>query len=122
MEEELLLDLRKRKRMLSNRESARRSRMRKQQHSENLVSQAAQLREANRRISAQVKMIAERCGRVEAENRVIRTEAMELAERLGSVSSLLRLMGAVEISDPILNPWQLPFPAPPITASADVFQ
>lgn len=104
--------------------------MRKRRHLDDLVRQAVELREANGQISAQVKLSAERCARVEAENRVIRARVAELAERLRSVSSLLQLAevangvhaGVPEIPDPLLQPWRLPFPAPPIMASADVFR
>ncbi|KAH0458798.1 hypothetical protein IEQ34_011612 [Dendrobium chrysotoxum] len=121
------LDQRKRKRMLSNRESARRSRMRKQNHLNDLVSQVGKLREDNSRISAQVKLRSEWYAAVEAENRVMRTQVMELTERLRYVSSLLRFVQAasgmvMEIPDPLLKPWQVPCPAHSIMASANFFQ
>ncbi|XP_047150266.1 bZIP transcription factor 44-like [Vigna umbellata] len=45
-----LMDQRKRKRMTSNRESAQRSRMRKEKHLDDLVTQVAQLRKENQQI------------------------------------------------------------------------
>ncbi|PKU85275.1 bZIP transcription factor 53-like [Dendrobium catenatum] len=129
MEEENRFDLdqRKRKRMLSNRESARRSRMRKQKHLNDLVNQVGKLREDNSRISAQVKLRSEWYATVETENRVMRTQVMELTERLRYVSSLLRFVQAasgmvMEIPDPLLKPWQVPCPSQSIMASANFFQ
>jgi len=86
---------RREKRRLSNRESARRSRLRKQQHLDELVQEVA---------------------RLQAEN------AAELGDRLRSVNEVLRVVEefsgvAMDIQeeipadDPLLRPWQLPYPA-----------
>ncbi|URE39876.1 BZip transcription factor [Musa troglodytarum] len=91
--------------MLSNRESARRSRMRKQQHFDDLISQAAELKNQNSQLT-------------------------ELTERLQSLNSVLRFleefsgmaMDIPEIPDQLLKPWQLPRPSQPISATADMFQ
>ncbi|XP_020596512.1 bZIP transcription factor 53-like [Phalaenopsis equestris] len=128
-EEERRLDFdeKKRKRMLSNRESARRSRIRKQNHLNDLVSQVGNLREENSQILAQVKLRSEWSARVEAENSVMRAQVMELTERLRSMNSLLGFLEAsssmvMEIPDPLLKPWQLPCPAQSIMASTTVFR
>lgn len=128
-EEERRLDLdeRKRKRMLSNRESARRSRERKQKHLNDLVNEVCKLQEENNQISEQVKSRNEYYARVEAENRVTRVQVAELTERLRSMTSLLRFLGVkngmvMEIPDPLLKPWQLPCPAQSIMALANVYQ
>ncbi|XP_039126671.1 bZIP transcription factor 53-like [Dioscorea cayenensis subsp. rotundata] len=123
-------DQRKRKRMISNRESARRSRMRKQQHMDDLTNQVAELKNENSQIIAQVNLIAEQYLNSDLENAVLRTQVIELTERLRSLSSVLRFveefsgtpMYIPEIPDPLLQPWKLPQPVQPIIASAKMFQ
>ncbi|XP_072975218.1 bZIP transcription factor 53-like [Typha angustifolia] len=128
-EEDLQLaavDPRKRKRMLSNRESARRSRIRKKQHLDELVNQVAHLKNEKNRILMQSDMIAGQYRRLESENTILRTQLMELSERLQSVNSVLwfmeessgKPMGIPQIPDPLLKPWQLPCPAWPVIGSA----
>jgi len=126
----LAMDQRKRKRMISNRESARRSRMRKQQHLDDLINQVAQLKKENSQILMQINLLTQQHLGLDGENTVLRTQVMELAERLRSLSSVLRFveefsgmaMDIPEMPDPLLRPWQLPSPAQPIMASADMFQ
>ncbi|XP_072996719.1 bZIP transcription factor 53-like [Typha latifolia] len=120
------VDPRKRKRMLSNRESARRSRIRKKQHLDELVNQVAHLKNEKNQILMQSDMIAGQYRRLESENTILRTQLIELSERLQSVNSVLWFMeessgmpmGIPEISDPLLKPWQLPCQALPVVASA----
>ncbi|KAJ6404107.1 hypothetical protein OIU84_012321 [Salix udensis] len=109
------LDERKRKRMISNRESARRSRMRKQKQMEDLGINAAHQRRME----------------MESANNVLRAQAVELTERLRSLNSVLQVVEEVsglsmeipEIPDTMLELWQqLPCSVPPIMASADMFQ
>ncbi|XP_010911133.1 bZIP transcription factor 53 [Elaeis guineensis] len=127
---QLVMDERKRKRMLSNRESARRSRMKKQHHLDDLINQAAQLRNENEHIVMQANLITQRYTELETENSVLRAQVMELTERLQSLNSVLHIFEEVsgmamdipEIPDPLLRPWQLPCPAQPIMATADMFQ
>lgn len=122
------MDERKRKRMISNRESARRSRQRKQQHLDELVGQVSQLKEENARISMQVGVIMERFLRVDSENAVLHAQLAELTGRLQSVNSVLRMVEEfsgvdmdiqeIMIPDPLMCPWQIPCPAQPIIASS----
>ncbi|XP_042015298.1 bZIP transcription factor 44-like [Salvia splendens] len=88
------MDQRKRKRMQSNRESARRSRMRKQKHLDDLMAQAQQLREENARILSSIGATAQRCASVEAENSVLAAQMMELTQRLGSLDEILSYIGS----------------------------
>ncbi|KAI9124028.1 hypothetical protein K1719_005328 [Acacia pycnantha] len=86
---QVLMDQRKRKRMVSNRESARRSRMRKQKHLDDLVAQVAQLRNENQKILATVNLTTQQYLTVEAENSVLRAQANELTHRLQSLNEIL---------------------------------
>ncbi|AQK68191.1 uncharacterized protein LOC111274020 [Zea mays] len=104
-EEELraLMEQRRAKRMLSNRESARRSRMRKQRHLDELTAQAAHLRRENAHVATALGLTAQGLLAVDAENAVLRTQTAELAARLGSLNDILACMntnavGAVAVS------------------------
>lgn len=124
------VDERKRKRMISNRESARRSRMRKQKQMEDLVNDTSQLESANTMLRQNIDAAKQRYIEIESANNVLRAQAMELTDRLRSLNSVLQIWGEVsglsveipEIPDPLMKPWQLPCPVQPIMASADLLQ
>ncbi|KAK7284581.1 hypothetical protein RJT34_19330 [Clitoria ternatea] len=124
------IDERKRKRMLSNRESARRSRMRKQKQLEDLTDEVCRLQGANKKLIESIKCKEEACAETEAANRIIRAQTMELTDRLRFLNSILEIAEEVsglsveipEIPDPLLKPWQIPHPTQPIVASANIFQ
>ncbi|OVA16763.1 Basic-leucine zipper domain [Macleaya cordata] len=121
----MVMDDRKKRRMLSNRESARRSRMRKQQHLDDLINQVAQLQKENNEIVKSVNNTTELYIKVESENRILRAQMTELSDRLQSLNSVLRIIEEIsgfpmdipEIPDPLLKPWQLPCPSQPIMAN-----
>ncbi|KAL2934889.1 bZIP transcription factor 53 [Bienertia sinuspersici] len=112
------VDERKRKRMLSNRESARRSRMRKQQHLDELLKEVNNLKSQNSEVAYKIDAVTQRYTGVESENNVLRAQMMELTDRLRSLNSVLEFMQDAsgfavdipEIPDNLLEPWQLPFP------------
>ncbi|KAL3505327.1 hypothetical protein ACH5RR_035168 [Cinchona calisaya] len=132
---QLLMDQRKRKRMQSNRESARRSRMRKQKHLDDLMAQVFQLEKENSQILSTMDVTSQQFSTVEAENSVLRAQMMELTQRLQSLDEILNYMNtntsnemleAVEFHQPyseifMNNPWNLTYPNQPIMASADMF-
>lgn len=120
------IDERKSKRMLSNRESARRSRMRKQKRLQDLVEEVSALQKDNSQISERISVATQRYIEMQSANHVLRAQAMELTERLRSLNSVLHVVEevggyAVDIPD-ILEPWQLPCPIQPIMASVDMFE
>ncbi|XP_075486209.1 bZIP transcription factor 44-like [Primulina tabacum] len=84
----LLLDQRRRKRMISNRDSARRSRLRKQKRLDDLIAQVAELRKENRQILTRLNVTTQHYLNVEAENAVIRAQAAELSHRLQSLNEI----------------------------------
>ncbi|KAM0881771.1 hypothetical protein ACQ4PT_032726 [Festuca glaucescens] len=89
-----LMEQRRAKRMLSNRESARRSRMRKQRHLDDLAAQAAHLRRENAHVSAALGLTARGLLAVDADNAVLRTQATELSARLNSLEEIIACMNA----------------------------
>ncbi|XP_051150767.1 bZIP transcription factor 44-like [Andrographis paniculata] len=89
-----VVDQKKRKRMESNRESARRSRMRKQKHMEDLMGQVAQLTEKNKQMLSRINVTTEQTVKVEAENSVLKAQEMELTQRLQSLSEILNIINS----------------------------
>ncbi|XP_073052900.1 bZIP transcription factor 44-like [Primulina eburnea] len=83
------VDQRKRKRMESNRESARRSRMRKQKHLDDLMAEITQLTEGNSQILTNISATTQHYVNLEAENSILRAQMMELSQRLHSLNEIL---------------------------------
>lgn len=91
---QLLMDQRKRKRMQSNRESARRSRMRKQKHLDDLLAQVTQLSKENNQILTSMNVTTQQFLNVESENSVLRAQMMELTQRLQSLDDIINYMNS----------------------------
>ncbi|TMX05291.1 hypothetical protein EJD97_025136 [Solanum chilense] len=89
-----LMDQRKRKRMISNRESARRSRMRKQKHLDDLMSQVTTLRKENNQILTSMNVTTQHYLNVEAENSILRAQLSELSRRLESLNEIIAVLDA----------------------------
>lgn len=143
-----LMDQRKRKRMLSNRESARRSRMRKQKHLDDLTAQVVQLRKENHQIMTSVNITTQHYLNIEAQNSILRAQVGELSHRLQSLDEIISFLNAsnnagvlgtnsngpsedslsgncfstAEPIDSFLNPLNLSYLNQPIMASPDFFQ
>ncbi|GMH08822.1 hypothetical protein Nepgr_010662 [Nepenthes gracilis] len=130
---------RKRKRMESNRESARRSRMRKQKHLDDLMAEVARLRNENNDLITQNNLTSQLYLRMEAENSVLVAQVAELSSRLQSLNDIINsinysndVFGAEEFYPSsgftaaadcfMTNPWSSPNLSQPIMASAEMFQ
>ncbi|CAA2988079.1 bZIP transcription factor 11-like [Olea europaea subsp. europaea] len=87
--EEDLMDQRKRKRMQSNRESAKRSRMRKQKHLDELTAKSAQIQKENSQLLTSINITTQNYMNIEAENSVIRARITELSQRLQSLNEII---------------------------------
>lgn len=133
---QLLMDQRKRKRMISNRESAKRSRMRKQKHLDDLASQVAQLRNENHQILTTLNHTTQRYLTLEAENSVLRAQVGELSHRLESLNEIIDFLNAssgvfapadapntfIEPANSFFDPFNMAYLNHPIMASADMLQ
>jgi len=131
---QLLMDQRKRKRMQSNRESARRSRMRKQKQVDDLMTFVAQIRKDNNQIMTTINLTTQHYINVEAENSILRAQVMELRQRLDSLNEILNYIntsnGVYETDHTLqtsadscmMNPLNLLYLNQPIMASADMFR
>ncbi|KAG2298322.1 hypothetical protein Bca4012_009525 [Brassica carinata] len=86
------VDERKRKRMLSNRESARRSRMRKQKHIDDLTAQINQLSSDNRQILTSLTVTSQLYTKIQAENSILTAQMAELSSRLESLNEIVDLV------------------------------
>ncbi|KAE8665956.1 putative DUF26 domain-containing protein 2 precursor [Hibiscus syriacus] len=86
-----VVDERKRRRMISNRESARRSRMRKQRHLENLRNQVNRLRAENRELTNRLRSVLYHCHRVTTDNDRLRSEHSILRKKLSDIHQILML-------------------------------
>ncbi|KAE8729035.1 putative HIT-type Zinc finger family protein [Hibiscus syriacus] len=78
--------------MESNRESARRSRMRKQKHLDDLTAQVTQLAKENNQILTTITFTTQHYLNIEAENSVLRAQMMELSQRLDSLNEILHFL------------------------------
>ncbi|KAL3840285.1 hypothetical protein ACJIZ3_024876 [Penstemon smallii] len=91
---EQVMEQRKRKRMESNRESAKRSRMRKQKHLDGLMAQVTKLKKEKDEILISINVTTEHYVNVEAENSVLRAQMMELTQRLHSLNEILNYINS----------------------------
>lgn len=79
--------------MISNRESARRSRMKKQNLVQELTKEVSKLQAANRTIVAKIEETTERLTFCTAQNNVLRAHEIELTNRLKSLNDLINYSG-----------------------------
>ncbi|GFS30693.1 hypothetical protein Acr_00g0013420 [Actinidia rufa] len=103
------MEERKRKRMISNRDSARRSRMRKQKVVEDLSNEITRLRCQNNDIVKKIDKAREGYMAVSTQNSVLSSQAEELTERLRSLISVVESVGCnLDIDDgpgALFQPW-----------------
>ncbi|KAG7032135.1 Basic leucine zipper 43, partial [Cucurbita argyrosperma subsp. argyrosperma] len=80
-----IIDERKQRRMISNRESARRSRMRKQKHLDELWSQVLRLRTENHELIDKLNHVSDSHEKVLLENARLKEEASDLRQMLSDL-------------------------------------
>ncbi|KAL6957908.1 hypothetical protein U1Q18_044704 [Sarracenia purpurea var. burkii] len=119
-----LVDDKKRKRMISNRESARRSRMRREQHLKDLTCQINLFRSANGEIGRKIGSVSQQFMTVELENQALIKMRDELTKRLESLEIVSSYLCTYPEDVPRNNsqPWLLPCQSMPLVTSVGTFQ
>ncbi|KAL4273409.1 hypothetical protein GQ457_13G016440 [Hibiscus cannabinus] len=84
-----VIDERKRRRMISNRDSARRSRMRKRNHLEKLTNEVKQLRMLNQQLNNQLQTVSDQNHCLRIDNERVRFECGILQQELSDMRRLL---------------------------------
>ncbi|KAJ7974236.1 basic leucine zipper 43-like [Quillaja saponaria] len=84
-QQQSLISERKQRRMISNRESARRSRMRKQKHLDELWSQVVWLRNENHQLIDKLNHVSESHDTLAQENLQLKEETSELRQMLSNM-------------------------------------
>ncbi|XP_030532122.1 bZIP transcription factor 11-like [Rhodamnia argentea] len=85
------VDERKRRRKISNRESAKRSRMRKQRNLENLRNQVNRLKLENQELSNRLRLVLYHCYQLRRSNDQLRSEQSMLQHKLSNMQQVLLL-------------------------------
>ncbi|KAI3794144.1 hypothetical protein L1987_36771 [Smallanthus sonchifolius] len=86
------IDERKRRRMISNRESARRSRMRKQKHLENLRNLVNRHKSGNRELMNRLRLALHHGQILGIENERLRSESVMLRQKLWDLHQVIACM------------------------------
>nr|CAB3482765.1 unnamed protein product [Digitaria exilis] len=98
MELQARMELKRKRRMESNRESAKRSRQRKQQHLDELNSQVEELRTTKQQLITALNITTQNYAAAEAQNSVLRTRMVELESRLSALRDIIINMDANQVA------------------------
>lgn len=107
------MDLKRKRRMESNRRSAKVSRLRKQKHLDDLNSQVNQLTRENQQLITALNITAQSYAAAEAQNLVMRTQLMELESRLCALREIFCNMN----SNTFANATTTTYPSTMMTAT-----
>ncbi|XP_058218707.1 basic leucine zipper 4 [Rhododendron vialii] len=80
---------RKRRRMVSNRESAQRSRWRKKKHLEDVTNEVDRLKSENRELKNRLCLVSHQCQIVKRETNRLLTESLLLRQKLSGLCQIL---------------------------------
>ncbi|QCD98844.1 bZIP transcription factor 11-like [Vigna unguiculata] len=127
---QLLMEQRRKKRKQSNRDSARRSRMRKQKHMDDLTAQMQSLQKENDLLLTQLNITTQHHLKLHAHNSILIAQKTELTQTLHSFNHIIKLINATnpnyhhhnnnKTNNNFVNPtMHMPFLNHPIVATAD---
>ncbi|MED6169850.1 hypothetical protein PIB30_025101 [Stylosanthes scabra] len=131
----MMVDERKKKRKQSNRESARRSRMRKQNHMDDLMNEVCKLGKEKDEIMKGIEVTTQQYLCVESQNSILRAQLQELTQRLQSLNQIIHLINTTPPNNVLYNQYDDDYLLPenlfmnmnmfnhvkqPISASADM--
>ncbi|KZV26988.1 ocs element-binding factor 1-like [Dorcoceras hygrometricum] len=85
----MTMDEKKRKRMISNRESARRSRIKRELHIKDLNDQTLYFTTRRSDMVQKIDEVTRRVGTIESENKILRKQGQELNKRLELLEDML---------------------------------
>ncbi|GLJ19676.1 hypothetical protein SUGI_0356400 [Cryptomeria japonica] len=94
-----IIDERKQKRMIANRESARKSRLRKQQHLDELNADVDNLGAENNMLFTQLNIVSLNYMQLQEENSLLRSHAMDLSHKLQSLNIKMQWAGVLNDLD-----------------------
>ncbi|KAI3696643.1 hypothetical protein L6452_29085 [Arctium lappa] len=97
-------DQKKMKRMISNRESARRSRMKKEKHMKDLNDQIFYFSKKNEEVVLKIERITKGHAAMEIDNMILRSQKQELEKRLEYAKNVCGRYGGVVHQEPWLRP------------------
>ncbi|CAI9776776.1 unnamed protein product [Fraxinus pennsylvanica] len=123
-----MIDEKKRKRMISNRESAKRSRMKREQHVKDLNDQIMYFMNKHSEMIHKINEITPLYESTESENRILRLQREDLRKRLESLDIVSRYMREANessmgiLQDPLFKPRKPHFQSQPTMTSAGIFQ
>ncbi|KNA25250.1 hypothetical protein SOVF_008030 [Spinacia oleracea] len=95
----MMIDDRRQRRMISNRESARRSRMRKQRHLDELWSQVIRLRNENNNLIEKLNHVSESHETILQENVRLKQEASDLRQLINGMQLATTFNGLRDLED-----------------------
>ncbi|MED6118392.1 hypothetical protein PIB30_002098 [Stylosanthes scabra] len=107
----MMMDERKKKRKQSNRESARRSRMRKQNHMDDLMNEVCKLGKEKDEIIKGIDLTTQQYLCVESQNSILRAQMQELTHRLQSLNQIIHLINTTPPPNQY-DDYLLPSPTP----------
>jgi len=130
---QLLMEQKKKKRKQSNRDSARRSRMRKQKHLDDLTAQVQLLQKENGLVLTQLNITTQHYLKLQAQNSILMAQKTELSQTLHSFNHIITLINTTTPSNNnfhycnnnnsnnnnFMNPMHMPYLSQPIVATAD---